>query len=138
MQVSSDTSSSSSCFDPVGREKFVAFINMYNEAIALMGCANTPTPKSKDAVTNKRLPCNEMYHLFMLLLGLTSQNPVQLGDGLGSLLVQAQVVCRRQQLEANLDGNLHVRHVFAIAVSVPVVKVFDDFVKDHGAVGEPN
>lgn len=60
MHVSSNTSSSSSCFNSVGREKFVVFINMYREAVTLMGCANTPTPKSKDAVTNERLPCIEI------------------------------------------------------------------------------
>lgn len=86
-------------------------------------------------MTKKRLPCIEIKSFVHVAPAITKSESGQLGGRLGSLLVQAQVVCRRQQLEANLDGNLHVRNVFAVAVSVPVVEVFDHLVEDHGAVG---
>lgn len=49
----------------------------------------------------------------------------------GGLLIQAQVVGGGQQLQTELDGNLHVGHVLAVAVAVPVVKVLDHFVEHH-------
>lgn len=50
------------------------------------------------------------------------------------LLIQAQVIGCGQQLETQLDGNVHVGHVFAVLVAVPVVKVLDNFVEDRSAV----
>jgi len=53
---------------------------------------------------------------------------------LGCILVQAQVICRGQQFEAELDRDLHVGNILAVTVAVPVVEVFDNLIKDHGAV----
>lgn len=49
-------------------------------------------------------------------------------------LIQAQVIGCGQQLKAKLYRNVHVGHVFAVSVAIPVMKVLDHFVKDHSAV----
>lgn len=51
------------------------------------------------------------------------------------LLIQAQVIGRGQQLKAELYRNVHVGHVFAVSVTIPVVEVLDHFVEHHSAVG---
>lgn len=52
----------------------------------------------------------------------------------GSILIQAQVVSRSQQLETELDRDVHVGNINAVAILVPVVAILDHFVEDHGAV----
>lgn len=70
----------------------------------------------------------------MLIFALDDISVEALGCSNGCILVQAQVIRCGQQLKAKLDRNIHVRNVFAVAVAVPVVEVFDNFIKDHGAV----
>lgn len=50
------------------------------------------------------------------------------------LTVHLEVVGGRQQLEAHVDWNLHVRNVFLVLVSVPVEQVLDYLFQDDGAV----
>ncbi len=72
----------------------------------------------------------------MLMLALPTnvrmRGPRSWREGAG-LLVQAEVVSRSEQLEAQLDGNVQVWHLFAVAVLVPVVKILDHFVEYHAA-----
>lgn len=51
-----------------------------------------------------------------------------------ALLIQTQVVRSSQKLEAQLNGDFHIRNVVAVAVAIPVVKVLDHLVKDHGTI----
>lgn len=50
------------------------------------------------------------------------------------LLVQAQVIGCGQQLKAKLDRNIHVGHVLAVLVAIPVMEVLDHFVKHQAAI----
>lgn len=50
------------------------------------------------------------------------------------LTVHLEVVGGRQQLEAHVDWDLHVRNVFLVLVSVPVEQVLDHLLQDDGAV----
>lgn len=71
----------------------------------------------------------------LLLSSQSSQNRFSLGSMSSGLLVQAEIVACGQHLEANLDRNVHVWHVFAVTVAVPVVKILYHLVEYHGAVG---
>lgn len=51
-----------------------------------------------------------------------------------SLLIEAKVIRRRKQLETDLNWDIHVGNVFAVAILVPVVEVFDHFVQHNGTV----
>lgn len=59
------------------------------------------------------------------------------GGGWGGfcLTVQAQVVGGDQQLEAQLDGNVHVWDVFTLPVAVPVLEILADLLEDNATVG---
>lgn len=70
----------------------------------------------------------------MLMFALDDISIHALGCSNGCILVQAQVIRRGQQLKAKLDWDIHVGDIFAIAVAIPVVKVFDNLIEDHGAV----
>lgn len=50
------------------------------------------------------------------------------------LTVHLEVVGGRQQFEAHVDWDLHVRNVFLVLVSVPVEQVLDYLFQDDGAV----
>lgn len=50
------------------------------------------------------------------------------------LLIQAQVIGCGQQLETKLYRNVHVGHVFAVLVTVPVMEVLNHFVKHQAAI----
>lgn len=48
------------------------------------------------------------------------------------LLVKAEKVRSSEELEAKLDGNIHIWDILAVAVLVPVVEVLDYLVENHG------
>lgn len=50
------------------------------------------------------------------------------------LTVHLEIVGGRQQFEAHVDWDLHVRNVFLVLVSVPVEQVLDYLFQDDGAV----
>lgn len=53
------------------------------------------------------------------------------------LTIQAQEIRRNEQLKAQLNGDIHVRHRRAVPVAVPVVEVLDDLFHDVAAKFAP-
>ena len=51
----------------------------------------------------------------------------------GDLLIQAQVVGRRKEFQAQFHRNVHIRNIFAVAVPIPVVEVLNNLVEYHAA-----
>lgn len=48
------------------------------------------------------------------------------------LLVKTEKVRSSEELEAELDGNVHIWDILAVAVLVPVVEILNHLVKNHG------
>ena len=49
------------------------------------------------------------------------------------LTVKSEIIRRHQELEAQLDGDLHLGHVLLVTVLVPVVEVLGYFLEHHTA-----
>jgi len=51
------------------------------------------------------------------------------------LTVQAKIVCRDEELQAQLDRNLQIGRVWIVLVLVPELEVLNDLFQDHATGG---